>query len=193
MEKQFLLDLGLSEDLAKKVIVEHAKDIQAEQNKAAAAVEENKGLKEQLGEHDKQLEELKKSAKNNKDLTDQLSQLQADNKSKDEQWQAKLAAQNKNFKVTDALREAKAHNPKTVMNLLNLDDIKVTDEGDLKGLKEQVEAVQKSDPYLFATEEKPAQPGGVQVNFGGNPGGGNGGNEPTMAQKIAERLGANKE
>lgn len=198
MEKQFLLDLGLSEDVAKKVIVEHAKDIQSEQGKSAAAVSENEGLKQQIADRDSQLEELKKSSKSNKELESKLTELQEQNKQQGEEYKQKLADQNKSFKITEALRDSKAHNPKTVLGLLNTDEIEVDDKGNLKNFDDQVNAIKESDPYLFVQDESKGgndnQGGqsGVHMNFGGNPNGGDGSNEQTLTQKIAERMGGNK-
>lgn len=198
MEKKFLLDLGLSEDIAKKVIVEHAKDIQAEQSKAAAAVSERDGLQTQLDDRDKQLDELKKSSKDNKELESKLSDLQEQNKQQTDQLKQKLADQSKSFKITEALRDSNAHNPKTVLGLLDTDSIEVDEKGNLKNIDDQIKAVKESDPYLFEAdqsknnEHQTGGQSGVQMNFGGNPSGGQGNGEKSIHEKIQERMANNQ-
>lgn len=198
MEKKFLLDLGLSEDIAKKVIVEHAKDIQAEQSKAAAAVSERDGLQTQLDDRDKQLDELKKSSKDNKELESKLSDLQEQNKQQTDQLKQKLADQSKSFKITEALRDSNAHNPKTVLGLLDTDSIEVDEKGNLKNIDDQIKAVKESDPYLFEADQpknndnQTGGQGGVQMSFGGNPSGGQGNGEKSIHEKIQERMTNNQ-
>jgi len=69
--------------------------------------------------------------------------------------------------VDIALMGAKVKNAKAVKALLNMDNVKLGDDGKLTGLDEQLDALRKSDEYLFATEQtlpqlsgmKPAQVG----------------------------------
>lgn len=71
---------------------------------------------------------------------------------------AKLEQQKKDSRIDLALVEAKAKNVKAARALLDVD--KVSLDGDnLIGLKEQLEAVAKANPYLFGDEAgNPAPP-----------------------------------
>ena len=70
-------------------------------------------------------------------------------------------SQTKNFKIETALREAKAKNVKAVLPFIDTE--KVTVDGDsLKGLDDQIKAIQQSDSYLF--EESKPEP---KINIGG--------------------------
>ncbi|MCI6063207.1 MAG: phage scaffolding protein, partial [Ligilactobacillus salivarius] len=105
--------------------------------------------------------DLQKNSKNVDDLNEQIKQLQSDNKKANEEWQNKLATQTKNFKIETALREAKAKNVKAVLPFIDTE--KVTVDGDsLKGLDDQIKAIQQSDSYLF--EEGKPEP---KINIGG--------------------------
>ena len=169
MKKEFLTELGIEETVAKQIMVEHAKDIQAANAKTATAEQERDGLSEQLTERDQQLTDLKKTTKDSKELQEQISQLQEANKNKDTEWQSKVAGIQRDYAVNNALRDAKAKNPKAVKALLDLDKVELI-EGSLTNSKDQLEAVQKSDAYLFDINEAAKRAGGIQITPKGNPG-----------------------
>lgn len=79
-----------------------------------------------------------------------------------------ISSNNKAYKIKDALRAAHAKNVDVVWPQLKLDSITEKD-GALEGLNEQIEALQKTDPYLFDTNTG-EQRGGVA----GSPDVGNG-------------------
>jgi len=127
---------------------------------------DNKELKKQLEERDDQLKDLGKKAKGNEELQQQIKDLQQKNEDTAKEYQAKLDAQSFDYALSDALRDAKARNPKAVKALLNTEAIKL--DGDkLLGLDEQLKALQESDAYLFESEETPQGPKGRTPNPGG--------------------------
>ena len=77
-------------------------------------------------------------------LTERVAQLTKDIADRD----ATIASNNKAYKIKDELRGLHAKNVDVIWPLLNLDKITEND-GKLEGLSEQVEALQKSDAYLF--------------------------------------------
>ena len=113
-------------------------------------VEAGKGLKEQLGDRDKQLDDFKKSlgGKTVEEITKELSTLQETNKTAADDFAKQLADQSKNFALEIALRDAGARNSKAVLGLLNLNEVSLDGET-LKGLDDQLGALKKSDAYLF--------------------------------------------
>ncbi|WP_242510424.1 phage scaffolding protein, partial [Ligilactobacillus salivarius] len=161
MKREDLKNLGLTDEQIEKVMAEHGKDITSLQEKVNGLTNERDGLKSQLDERDQQLADLQKNSKNVDDLNEQIKQLQSDNKKANEEWQNKLATQTKNFKIEIALREAKSKNVKAVLPFIDTE--KVTVDGDsLKGLDDQIKAIQQSDSYLF--EEGKPEP---KINIGG--------------------------
>jgi hypothetical protein len=117
-------------------------------DKFDAVNSENKDLKAQIADRDKQLATLKDAAKGNEDLQKQIQQLQDDNKKAVDEWQGKLDALKFEHVLESALSKAKAKNPKAVKALLDASKIKLDGES-LLGLDDQLKALQKSDAYLF--------------------------------------------
>ena len=147
MNKKDLLDLGLDEDAVQKIIIMHGKDIEKHKADLAARDDEAKALAAQLEEAGQAIESFKAMD------VDAI-------KAAAEEWKSKaeLAQQEAEQKITavkfdhalqDALREAKARNPKAVKALLDLEKIKLSDEGGLEGLEEQLTAVKTDNDFLF--------------------------------------------
>ena len=114
----------------------------------------SKGYKGQIEELNAQLAELKKTAEGNDDLKAQSAKLQESITSRD----AALKAQQMDFTIKDAVRGSKAKNADVVM--IMIDRSKITEnDGHIYGLNEQLEALRKTDAYLFE-EEKPKQNAG---------------------------------
>ena len=135
------------------------------------------------------LEKLKPLAAGNEALTKQITDLQAANTKSQQEFSEKLAAREKDFLLSDALREAKAKNPKAVMALLDQSKLTIKD-GKLEGLKEQVDSLIKSEAYLF---DVTTQPSGPKLDHFGNPitGDGSGGvkTPEQQAEEIASSFG----
>jgi hypothetical protein len=156
---------------------------------------ENKDLKGQLKDRDKQLKDLETKAQGNEDLQKQIQDLQVENKKVADDYQAKLNQQSFDFALKDALTGAKAKNPKAVEALLNKEIIKL--DGDkLLGLDEQLKNLKESDSYLFEAEQQQQQQQqqtNVKFTVGthqSNPGG----NAPTsLADALAKRFSTNNQ
>ena len=104
-------------------------------------------------------------------------------------WETKyntdIAAVKLDSAVSMALVEAKAKNPKLARAALDMSVIKL--DGDkLLGFSEQLEALKKSDAYLFDTEEGGGQ-GGARVTTGGHHG--NPGNNDNLMASVMKYAG----
>ena len=132
MNKEELLALGLTEEQAEKVLVEMG------------------SLQKSLKERDKQFSELQKAAEGNEELQKQIADLQKQNAEQEKVHQAELAQVKLNNAIDNALAAAGAKNNKAVRALLDLSGVKLEEDGKLAGFAEQLEALQKSDAYLFA-------------------------------------------
>jgi len=146
--------------------------------KLKEATDKAKELEKQLTERDKQLETLKTAAIGNEELQKQIDTLKADNQKAKEGYEATLKQQAKDFAIDRAIAEAKGRNPKAIKALLDAEKVSIDGENVI-GLKEQMEAIAKSDPYLFG-DTAPGQIGG-----GANPPGG--GNTPPDANEQYEQ------
>lgn len=162
MRRDVLKENGLTDEQIDFVMAENGKDVNALNDKVNGLTSERDGLQKQITERDSQLDGLKKTTKDNDDLQAQIKQLQDDNKVTKQQYQDQLAAQSKSFKIEGALRDAKAKNIKAVLSLIDTDKIEVAKDGSLSGLTDQLDAVKKSDGYLFDTN-KPQN----RINIGG--------------------------
>ena len=154
MNKEELLSLGLTEEQAEKVLLEMT------------------GLQKTVKERDKQLADLQKSAAGNEELQKQIADLQKQNAEQEKAHQAELAQVKLDNAIDNALAGAGAKNNKAVRALLDLSGVKLEEDGKLAGFAEQLEALQKSDAYLFAETQQPTfrgfQPGAASD---GRPGG----------------------
>ena len=160
MKRQFLRGLGvLSEEQIDSIMEENGKDIEAAKGELTAVTAERDQLKAQVSERDQQIEGLKKTAGDNEALTQQIEQLQAENK-----------AARVNAAVDMALTLAKARNVKAVRALLEgLDKADLSEDGKVKGLEEQIRKLQTGDDTKFLFEDpKPAAPKGTTPADGGD-------------------------
>lgn len=142
--------------------------------------EKAKSHSEQIAERDKQLAELAEKAKGNDSLLLQIKELQEANIQAKADYETKAKEMTQSYAFKSALSQFKPKNARALEALI--DRQKLTfDEKDgafeVAGLKEQIEALQKSDAYLF--ENVAAQGAGApQINPLGNTGGSDSSNKP---------------
>lgn len=173
MKRKFLEDMGLTKEQIDKILDENSQDIgkakgdfEKVQGDLVTANQEIAALKNQVADRDTQLETLKNSTGDVEAMKQQIKALQDDNKAKDASHAAEIKQLKIDAAVTTALTGAKAKNAIAVKALLkDLDKAELGEDGTIKGLAEQIEALQKSDSYLFdiITTKKPqvkgAKPG----------------------------------
>ncbi len=149
MKRKYLEDLGLDKEVIDKIMEENGRDIEAAKGELEAITKERDSLKTTVSDRDKQLEDLKKSTGDAQKLKATIEQLQADNK--------KIGI---DAAIEKALTGAKAKNLTAVKALLkDLDKAELADDGTVKGLEDQIKALQKADDskFLFA-DDKPGKP-----------------------------------
>lgn len=113
--------------------------------------------KETLKERDGQLETLKKSTGDVEALNTKITELQAENKTKDEQHQAEIKQLKFDTALNAALVGVKARNPETVKPLLKAFLEKAELDGEsIKGLDAELKKLTDSDDtkFLFEAESK---------------------------------------
>ncbi len=157
MIKTELEQLGLTKEQVDSIIKINSDDI--ENTKANTSVEitnlkaENDALSKQVGDRDKQIENLKKSAGDNEDLLKQISDLQATNKAQAEAHDKEIQQLRIDSAVEKALTDSGAKNIKAARALLELEDAKLSDDGTVKGLIEQIEKLKSNDGSKFLFKE----------------------------------------
>ena len=153
MKKEDLLKLGVEEELAKQIMTMHGADITKAKSETTGKDETINDLKKQLEDRDKDLKKLQKDNSDNDALKDQIKTLQENYKDLEKTSAEKLVAIQRDSALTNLLTESKVKNPKAVAALLDNDTI-IFKDGQLSGAKEQIEALQKSDAYLFDLGKK---------------------------------------
>ena len=87
-------------------------------------------------------------------MKEKVEQLEADNKKKDDDYQAQINTIKQENALDKALNGYKCKNKKVVRALLDEEKLIFKDD-EISGLKEQMEAIQKDNDYLFE-KEKPS-------------------------------------
>ncbi len=152
MTKEKLMEWGLTEEQANKVM-EGLNGSFVTKARFNEVNTELSAAKKTIGERDAQLETLKKASGDTKALQDQITQLQADNKKKDEDHANELKALKIVNAVELALTGAKAKNNTAVKALLAgfIDKAELAEDGTVKGLDDEVKKLVegKETAFLF--------------------------------------------
>ncbi len=158
MTKEQLLAAGFTEEQATNILKLHKEAIDGNyvaKHRFDEVNGELKTAKEQVIERDKQITELKKFEGDSKALQEKITELEAANAAKDEEYKANLALERKKNAIRLALLEdenGKPHDVDMVMGLFNLEQI-IIDEATGKissGFKEQNDAIRKEKAFLFS-------------------------------------------
>lgn len=166
MKKEEFVELGIDEETAKKCETASLEELKGFIPKARfdEVNNEKKKLEADVRDRDSQLETLKNSNGDVEAMKKQIADLQTENKAKDEEHASEIKQLKINNAIEFALTGAKARNNLAVKALLkDLDKAELSEDGTIKGLSEQIAALQKSDAYLFETKTSPklkgAKPG----------------------------------
>lgn len=190
MKKEDLIKLGLTEEQADKVLEANSEQLKGfiPKHRFDEVNNTKKELENQISDRDKQLEELKKSNKDNEELQNTIKQLQEDNKTAQEEYHTNLSKIKLDNAVDNALNGAKAKNIKAVKALLDMDKVKFENES-LIGIDEQIKYLRESEDSKFLFEIQ----GPNKSNFSGvTPGYATGGatsqpdTQKTYSQMMAE-------
>ena len=143
MKRKQLEELGLQEEQIKKIMDLNGADIEKAKGESSDLQAENEALKSQMSERDKDLKKLRSQVKDNEGLTKQFNDLKS-----------KYATNRLNSAIDQSLSKANVRNNKAIRGLLNMDEIKLDDDGNLTGLDDQIKSLHKSDAYLFNEGQK---------------------------------------
>ena len=170
MKREELKKLNLTDEQIDKVMSLHGADVENSKSKIAELNKTNESLQSQISERDKDLKTLKKQAGDNEELSNQFKELQNKYKQDTENLTKELQQTKLSSAVDSALGKAKVRNTKAAKALLNMDEVKLNDKGELEGLEDQISSLQKTDGYLFDQGNKePYQPQGGGGNTDPDP------------------------
>lgn len=123
--------------------------------------EEIKELKAEIENRDKQISDLEKTVKGNEDLEKQIQDLKAENES----WAQKYQQTQIDAAIKLAAKDAR--DPADVLAFIKKDDLKLEDDGAVKGLDDALKELRESKPYLF--DEGPKLKGRTPNTEGATP------------------------
>ena len=161
---------GVSDGLADKILEAYADYVP--KSRFNEVNEAKKNAEALVKEHDAQIEALKEANKDNDDLKKQIADLQEANKKAVEAKDAEIKQIRIDNAVQTALSASGAKNNKAVLALLNLRDAELNDDGTVKGLNEQLEALKTADDssFLFKPADKGSKKAsGVTPKSGNDP------------------------
>ena len=202
MKRKFLEDMGLTKEQVDQILDENSQDIgkakgdaDTVQTKLNNAESEITTLKGQVTERDGQLETLKKSTGDVESMKKQIETLQTENKTKDDTHAAELKQLKVDSAVNAAITSAKGLNAKAIKALLNdLDKAELGDDGTVKGLAAQLEALAKAEDskMLFETQTTKTKVKGAKPGESGNEDGDKGVDTSKMTySELAAYMAAN--
>ncbi|MGG1878268.1 phage scaffolding protein [Paenibacillus cisolokensis] len=188
--KTLLKNAGVEESKIDGIVTDFNKEVPKHlipKDKYNELSEKTKKLEGDITQRDKQIEDLGKMAGASEDLKKQIQQLQDENKTAKEKYEAEL----KDLTLTNAIKSAlagKVHDESLVAGLF--DRARLVIDGDkVVGLDDQLKTLQESKAFLFKSEEGQGQ--GQQAGFriGGD---GQGSGQGGSADPFVAALGLKK-
>ncbi|MDF7636933.1 phage scaffolding protein [Leuconostocaceae bacterium ESL0958] len=156
MKREELRELGLNEEQVEAVMKQHHVEIgnaNESAEKLSATETERDQLQEQLKERDKDLAKLKKQSKDNEELSTQIAELTTKYDESSKQWESEKAQMKLDAAVDSVLSQTKARDKDVLKQLLNVDTLKLTDDGKVDGLDDQIKQLETDKPFLFEGEK----------------------------------------
>ena len=175
MKKEELMKLeGMTEELATKIAEMSAEEMKGTipKSRLDEVIKERDDAKTAKDDVLKQLGALQKDAGDVQGLKDEIQKLQDDAKEKEKTHAAELHSLKVNNAVDTALLGAKALNTKAVKALLNLENAELDENGTVKGLAEQIEALKTAEDskFLFGSSTMKGAKTGESGNDDGDKG-----------------------
>ena len=187
MKREELKALGLEDAVIDKIMDLNGTDINAVKGKLTNAEETIQTLQTTIGERDTDIQALKETAGNSGELNTKLADLQ----SKYDADTQKLNEQIQQSKVSSALELAllsnKARNTKAVKALIDMEKIELDENGAIKGLDEQLEALRTENSFLFDGEQQPKDPV-PPIGAPATPGAGGASDPGSLQDAIAQAM-----
>lgn len=152
MKKEELMKLeGMTEELATKIAEQSAEELKGmiPKSRLDEVIQERDNAKKDHADVLKQLGALQKETGDVQSLKDKIQELQDSAKEAEKNHAAEMKTLKINNAVDTALVSAKALNVTAVKALLKLDDAELTDDGSVKGLAEQIKALQTAEDSKF--------------------------------------------
>lgn len=126
-------------------------------------IQKKNELKTQTGELSGQLEDLKKAAKGNEKLLEKIEELQG----KNSEWEQKHNNSILESAIKYVALQEKAKDPTDLLHYLDKSKLQIDEQGNVKGLNEQLKSIKEKKSYLFDSGEPQKPP--IPASSGNNP------------------------
>lgn len=143
MKKEDLIALGVSEENAEKILGLYEKE-------SGVSSEKLKKTETELEASKKSLKEISEKLKGYDGVD--VKALQKSVSDWEKKYNDDIRKLNFEHSLDGALSKAKAKNLKAVKSMLDVDKLTLTKAGNIDGLDEQLEALKKSDGYMFDSD-----------------------------------------
>lgn len=165
MTKEQLIEMGLTEEQADKVLAAHKEVLAGFIPKARfdEVNETKKDLEQQIRDRDKQLKDLQEKVKGNEELEKTIKELQEANKDTKEQYEAKIKDMTITAAIQSKLTDAKY--PDLLLTKFDQSKLSIAEDGTVLGIDEQLTALKEQYKDLFKPDLKGREPN----NTGGTP------------------------
>lgn len=175
MKKEELMKLeGMTEELATKIVEMSGEEMKGmiPKSRLDEVIAERDNAKKSNADLLKQLGTLQKESGDVQSLKDKIKELEDSAKETEKTHAAEIHTMKINNAVDNALNGAKALNVKAVKALLNLENAELNEDGTVKGLAEQIKALQTADDSKFLFGSSTMK--GAKAGEAGNDDGGKG-------------------
>ena len=154
MKRDELKVLGLEDAVIDKIMDLNGTDINAIKGKLTNAEETIQTLQATIGERDTDIQTLKETAGNSEELNTKLADLQSKYDADTQNLNSQIQQSKVNSALEMALLSNKARNTKAVKALIDMEKIELDENGAIKGLDEQIEALRTENSFLFDGESQ---------------------------------------
>lgn len=182
MKRDFLKQLGIEDkEIIDKILDENSSDIGRAKGDLDDKVTKLTEANQKLSAMETELNSLKTAAGDVDKLTTKITELTNENTTLKSTYETKIQAMSLDNAIESALRDSKAKNVKAVKALLNLQELKLENDG-LTGLDEQLTKLKEDASTAFLFDDgKPPAPVGTQPAGGNN-------NSPTGSLSFADAI-----
>lgn len=165
MKKEELTKLGLSDEVADKVIA-LAKQELSDYIPRSRFNEVNQRLSDVTKERDDQFAELSKIKGNEDVLNKKLAELKQQSEQSLKDYQTRLSNNSKTYAIKEKLLNGanKPHDLDLILSLVKLDQVTLNDDGSVIGVDEQIKNLAKNKPFLFKSNEQSTNSQSFKLN-----------------------------
>lgn len=188
MKRDFLKNLGIEDaEIIGKILDENSADIGRAKGELDSYKTKVADLEKDIKSKNDEIEALNKKVTDTDALNQKITQLETDKTNLTNELNTKVAEIKKDHAIEGGIRDVKGKNVKAIKALLDMGKITFED-GELKGLTEQLEALKGAeDSSMLFGDTKAAPPVGTHLHTP-NSNGGNSTTSTNFADAVAKAL-----